>query len=574
MVLLALCGNLGAGKTLGLTYLAWRNYQKNQKIYANYDLKLPHKRVMTVEDLTKMQRGFAAMDELWLWLDCTTPDTKIITHDNVLPIEQCMQENPLQSVNFDNNNIENSESTCLFKRQAYNEELIELKTSVYSIKASKNHKFFIFDDGKVVEKKLKYIKKNDKILVVEKTEEPKSKKIDYKIADFIGYLFGDGTIYWRDDDVHWKKRLGLLKFDDAEKDILEAYSNIFRRNYGINCNIRKYGKCYRMTLNNREFVRKLVKKLEKDKNCYLDKWGIRFKDIPDCIIKSNNKVLSKFLRGLFDAEGYIYLKDEKSKFHKTKIATHTKIMLSMNKNIDMERLKYLLLRFGIRCSFSKYKHVGHTLNNRKVKTTYSNRITIRDRKSILRFHKYIGFNSKRKQKKLLKCVKFIKNRKIMYNKAYSYPNSSGSVVKKIKNSNLNFEKVLSVKPFLYKSDYVYDLSVPTHENYIANGFVVHNSRASMKRKNMFVGNILLTSRKKDVQIAYTTQSFSQVDVRIRRITDFIAMPQLTANEDICRMIIFSNPGLEVLRTYKFRTAPIFKLYDTREIINVLPDDDE
>lgn len=100
-----------------------------------------------------------------------------------------------------------------------------------------------------------------------------------------------------------------------------------------------------------------------------------------------------------------------------------------------------------------------------------------------------------------------------------------------------------------------------------------DSRASMKRKNMAIGNILLTSRKKDVQIGYTAQSFNQVDIRIRRITDFIALPQLDASETICRLIIFSNPTLQVLRTYKFRTAPIFKLYDTREIVKVLPDDE-
>jgi hypothetical protein len=100
-----------------------------------------------------------------------------------------------------------------------------------------------------------------------------------------------------------------------------------------------------------------------------------------------------------------------------------------------------------------------------------------------------------------------------------------------------------------------------------------DSRASMKRKNMLIGNILLTSRKKDVQIAFTTQTFGQIDLRIRRITDFIAVPQMNANDTMCRLLILSNPSFQPLRTYKFKTKPIFDLYDTREIIRSLDDDD-
>ncbi len=101
-----------------------------------------------------------------------------------------------------------------------------------------------------------------------------------------------------------------------------------------------------------------------------------------------------------------------------------------------------------------------------------------------------------------------------------------------------------------------------------------DSRASMKKKNQVIGNFLLTSRKRNVNFAYTTQTFGQVDVRIRRVTDFIALPQLTVNEDICRLMIFSYPSLNFIRMYKFRTQPIFELYDTKEVIDALPDEDE
>lgn len=99
-------------------------------------------------------------------------------------------------------------------------------------------------------------------------------------------------------------------------------------------------------------------------------------------------------------------------------------------------------------------------------------------------------------------------------------------------------------------------------------------RASMQKKNMVVGNFLLTSRKRDVNFAFTAQSFQQIDIRIRRVCDFLAVPHLTVDEKICRLLIFSYPSLSPIRTYKFRTQPIFDLYDTREVVDALPDEDE
>lgn len=63
MVLIAICGELGAGKTLSLVYLALRNYQKGRKIYSNFDMVIPHERVRTPEDVLNMKDGFLAADE-------------------------------------------------------------------------------------------------------------------------------------------------------------------------------------------------------------------------------------------------------------------------------------------------------------------------------------------------------------------------------------------------------------------------------------------------------------------------------------------------------------------------------
>jgi len=71
VVLFAIVGELGAGKTLGLSYLAWSNwYNKKRKIFSNYNFYgFPYTHVETLPSLEEMKDGFFAGDELWLWLD-------------------------------------------------------------------------------------------------------------------------------------------------------------------------------------------------------------------------------------------------------------------------------------------------------------------------------------------------------------------------------------------------------------------------------------------------------------------------------------------------------------------------
>jgi hypothetical protein len=91
-----------------------------------------------------------------------------------------------------------------------------------------------------------------------------------------------------------------------------------------------------------------------------------------------------------------------------------------------------------------------------------------------------------------------------------------------------------------------------------------DSRTSSSKRNRAINAILLSSRKRGVHFAYTTQSFRQTDIRIRKITDFIAVPYLSPNNDWCRLIIYNNPTFDILKAFKFRTEKFFKLYSTKE----------
>jgi hypothetical protein len=97
-----------------------------------------------------------------------------------------------------------------------------------------------------------------------------------------------------------------------------------------------------------------------------------------------------------------------------------------------------------------------------------------------------------------------------------------------------------------------------------------DSRASRSQRNRIVANILAKSRKRKLTIAFTTQSIDQVDVRIRNVLDFMAYPMMNANNTMCRIAIFmGSKGKKFLKKLAFRTAPVFRMYDTEEEIDQL-----
>jgi hypothetical protein len=73
VVIMACTGELGIGKTLSLTYIAYKNFLRRKKIYANYKLLFPHEVITGMDDFDKAhggeKGGFMAMDEFWNYVD-------------------------------------------------------------------------------------------------------------------------------------------------------------------------------------------------------------------------------------------------------------------------------------------------------------------------------------------------------------------------------------------------------------------------------------------------------------------------------------------------------------------------
>lgn len=98
-----------------------------------------------------------------------------------------------------------------------------------------------------------------------------------------------------------------------------------------------------------------------------------------------------------------------------------------------------------------------------------------------------------------------------------------------------------------------------------------DSRLSMGKRNKFITAILAKSRHRDLDIIFTTQSFGQIDVRIRRICDFIAIPSFNERTNKCTLKIYTHPSGYLLKVLKFDARPFFEAYDTTEEIEI-PDD--
>jgi len=102
----------------------------------------------------------------------------------------------------------------------------------------------------------------------------------------------------------------------------------------------------------------------------------------------------------------------------------------------------------------------------------------------------------------------------------------------------------------------------------------YSKTKTTKIENKIVTDILSASRKAFVTIAYTTQTYGQVDKRIKDITDFVFYP-IIIGENLCRVSVFkgSKPTVgTMLPDIRFYCEPIFAMYNTYEIVQPLEEE--
>ncbi len=313
-------------------------------------------------------------------------------------------------------------------------------------------------------------------------------KLTAEIAQILGYLIGDGNLDKRS-----------ISFKDARFDVLQNYSNIFESIFGLPGKINKLKdkNCYELRINSTE-LRELFSELKQ--NLYKS------------VSKSPNEHVASFIRGFADAEGYV---DKKRK----------RVIISQKDDMLLRFIQLLLYRFNINANLErKTNNKDGVIYNLRMDDTeaikFSKEIgmTARDKSKII--EKWLDSNvNERKiipiQRKeiweMIKCEGYfpshfmkskkdrhlsIGNLKLILGKFKSVKLRNPNTLKKLEfinniiNSNISWAKIRKINK-LQNKEVLYDISVPGQENYIANGFLVHNSTY----------RVYLRKGKKDTRVA-------------------------------------------------------------------------
>jgi len=274
------------------------------------------------------------------------------------------------------------------------------------------------------------------------------KKINKNIAQIFGYFIGDGNLF---DNT--------LSFRDLRRHVLAKYKKLLFKEFGLKCSLRpmKNKNCFELEVNNK-YLAELFRTL---KNEYL------------FISKGTEDCINGFIRGIFDAEGSL---------------TNNKLSLTNSDKRLLEFTKLLLLRFGIHSKLNKagnifrlsiigdvnkfFAVVGLTANDktRKLKEISSKREIVPIKRELLNtiFRKY-GIKTRVDLKYITRDYLEKLNQK--------YPELN-KIFSKLLNSDIAFEKITKIK-VQNNRDELIDISIPGTENFIANGYVVHNSTYRM-----------------------------------------------------------------------------------------------
>lgn len=74
-MILSFIGTVGSGKTLSMTYEAWKYYKLGYRIFSNYHLEFPHTKLnwkileTMIAERTQLENAVIAIDEMHIWID-------------------------------------------------------------------------------------------------------------------------------------------------------------------------------------------------------------------------------------------------------------------------------------------------------------------------------------------------------------------------------------------------------------------------------------------------------------------------------------------------------------------------
>jgi ribonucleoside-diphosphate reductase alpha chain len=376
---------------------------------------------------------------------CFTGDTKVLTKDGYKRINKC---DNAEVASFFNNDIELKECLTYNKAQLIDNGLKEVyQLDCYGtkpIKATSNHLFLTVLSRKnrtntYQWKKLGDLKENDKILLPNTDTLPSYDVNGNYEEEYLstGWMLGDG----------WQS----LGKSGSTYGVCFGPTDIHARDRVTKCLSSMVNNCAFKKMGNRQSTpdcyedKNGVFNWSSKKICFVDhikeQYGLyehtaHHKVIPEKIKHSTPNQIRSFLSGLFSADGTVYIKNNETsaKFY---------VALSSASKHLLYDTQELLRCFGIE------SRIVYTYAI--TKENYQGHLRIEPIQSIKSFAQYINFElCPAKKNKLSHGLETIQKRDVYR----------------------QFAKVKSVT--YHGVERVYDLSVPTTHNFIAEGQVVHN----------------------------------------------------------------------------------------------------
>jgi DNA replicative helicase MCM subunit Mcm2 (Cdc46/Mcm family) len=261
-------------------------------------------------------------------------------------------------------------------------------------------------------------------------------KCNEEVGLLFGYFLGDG---W----LNGKYRTGMI-VNQEEEDLIPLFSNLMNKQFNLTPTIK-----VKQPNNKRERYVKGKRIIEHERTTSLTYHSVKFnslckfvgeKVVPECIMASKNSVVSKFLSGLFEADGCVcssktYFTRGKKKYEHLQSTVSLKSVYHRLR----QQVLLLLLRFGIQARIN------------------GDEVVIGRAADIIKFAKRIGFVSNKKKRKLESTLK-------------------SCVMKKGLRKILREERIVSIEDAGIRT--VYDVHVPIKHRFISNGLVSHNTSKS------------------------------------------------------------------------------------------------
>ncbi len=235
------------------------------------------------------------------------------------------------------------------------------------------------------------------------------KILDKTLAQFIGYYIGDGCVE--------KDR---ITFFEQRKQVAIDYIKKFGKYFNVkpNYRFRKSKNYHQIRFTSRPLVRLITNEFVREGNKTLEA------NVPIKIMKSKDDVVAGFLRGIFDAEGYVN-------------APFFVGIASINKTL-IEQIRLLLLRFSIIASFGYYNNKKNPWSKKPIYKLYIN-----EKESLLNFKKYIGLTAKDKVGKLNELI----DKKAGYSKVRQVLVPGTEIAKLLHDHGYSLKKFKSVSDF-------------------------------------------------------------------------------------------------------------------------------